>query len=77
MSNKPPMTINRLRELLTKAMVIKHDYRAGKRSADDCIAELMAAPYHYASASLAMRFLDPGPPQEDPPPGWTPWTADY
>jgi hypothetical protein len=56
-------------------MVIKNDYRSGKQSANEWIAELMAAPYYYASASLAMRFLDPVPHQEDPPPEWKPRTA--
>ena len=76
MSTRPAMTSEQLDELLPKMKAIQMQYRSGKRSADDCIAELMAAPYHYASPARAMRFLDPGPPQEDPPAGWKPWTAD-
>jgi hypothetical protein len=74
MSN-PPLTIDQLRELMTKLKIIKQAYHSGKRSADDCIAELMAAPYNSPSPSSAMRLLDPEPPQTDTPPGWKSGTA--
>ena len=75
MSN-PPLTIDQLRELMTKMKVIKQAYHSGQRSAEECIAELMAAPYYSPSPSSAMRLLDPGPPQTDTPPGWKTRSSD-
>lgn len=69
MKTNRPLTAVDKQELFIKSLAIKNDYRSGKRSAKDCIAELMGAPFYYPSSSWAMRFLDPGPPQADPPRG--------